>query len=111
MTEVEDRESKYLESICNKRKRIFYALAKASKSKIFPKPIIDQIISEHLIWLIIICSIDICNLSINAWFFENIDIICVRIEVESMVIFYCWAERWALQYQLKNIIFQMAYIK
>ena len=49
MTEVEDRDSKYLETICEKRKRIFYALAKASKRKDLPKNVIDHIVSDYLI--------------------------------------------------------------
>ena len=49
MTEVEDREAKYLETVCEKRKRIFYALAKASKKKFLPKTVIDHVVSDYLI--------------------------------------------------------------
>ena len=49
MTEVEDRDAKYLESMCDKRKRVFYALAKASKQKYMPKSIIDHVVADYLI--------------------------------------------------------------
>jgi hypothetical protein len=49
MTEIEDREAKNLEGICDKRKRIFYALAKASKTKHLPKTIVDHIVGDYLI--------------------------------------------------------------
>lgn len=49
MTELEDRDAKHLEAICYKRKRIFYALAKASKEKRLPKAVITRIAEEMLI--------------------------------------------------------------
>jgi len=49
MTEVEDREARYLEGVCERRKRVLYALAKASKQKYFPKSIIDHVVTDYLI--------------------------------------------------------------
>jgi hypothetical protein len=49
MTEVEDREAKYLEMMCAKRRRTFYMLAKASKNKYFSKSIVSNIVADYLI--------------------------------------------------------------
>lgn len=49
MTEVEEREAKYLELLCGRRRRIFYGLAKGSKNKYFQKGILEHIVSDYLI--------------------------------------------------------------
>lgn len=84
MTEIEVDELKKLEQLCYKRKRIFYALAKASKFKFYPKSVIDSIVSEFLIWFTLanikcywyIQILEIHSDLLSDWYFYLSMIVC-----------------------------------